>query len=254
MSGSSLDGIDLALVSFEKDRWHLEKFKAYDLPTDLKQALRSTPSVSAIELAHTEASYTDFMITCLKEFDVEAEAIGIHGHTILHLPEIQTSWQLVNAGKIAAQLNLPTVSDFRNQDMALGGQGTPMAVIADRDLFPGYDHYINLGGIANLSINDKDGWLAYDVGPCNQLLNHYSSFNDIAYDKDGTLARSGQPNEQLLEQFKAEPYYKLPPPKSLDNNWIKETYLQNSHHGIPVADCLRTAVTFITDELANLFT
>ena len=104
--------------------------------------------------------------------DVVPDVTGIHGHTILHSPQWSRSWQLVNGGMVASLCKVPVVCDFRNQDMALGGQGTPMAVIADRDLFPGYDGYINLGGIANISRHHNGEWMAYDLCPCNQSVSY----------------------------------------------------------------------------------
>jgi len=256
MSGSSLDGLDIALVAFDSGGWKLEAYKTMPLPDNLVLSLKSIAEHKARELAQTEASYSAFMSRALATFTKDKgaiTAIGVHGHTILHLPEIKTSWQLLNGGRLAAELNLPIVCDFRNQDMALGGQGTPMAVIADRDLYPGYDYYFNLGGIANVSYQSEGTWTAYDVCPCNQLLNHYSQKIGQQYDQDGLLAQSGAIDPELISTLNATAYFHQSPPKSLDNSWIREYFIKKAEsHELSVADSLRTLTECIVQQLTHI--
>lgn len=255
MSGSSLDGVDIALVGFQDKKWGIQKAKTYQLPEALKISLRSSTHQRAIELAHTESSFSNFISDCLIEFitaDKKVDVIGIHGHTILHLPEIETSWQLLNGGMVAAKCELPVVSDFRNQDMALGGQGTPMAVIADRDLFAGHDYYLNLGGIVNIS-EDKNGqWIAYDICPCNQVLNHFSSKVGMEYDKDGILSSQGNISSDLLHQLSADGFYIQAPPKSIDNSWVRDKVIKLvESYKLSTEDILRTVIEFISNQISK---
>ncbi len=253
MSGSSLDGIDICCVSFDPSdwTWSLESGITVNLPEHIKLGLSEITSATPWTLAELESKYSQFIAESLLTFmasnDVVPDVIGIHGHTILHSPQWNRSWQLVNGGMVASLCRTPVVCDFRNQDMALGGQGTPMAVIADRDLFPGYDSYINLGGIANISCHHKGKWMAYDLCPCNQLLNYYSQLLGKPYDSEGRFARDGNINSQLLSELLSDNYLSSPAPKSIDNTWIKETVIPAiNKHNLTYTDTLKTLVEYIS--------
>lgn len=254
MSGSSLDGIDIVLTSFDRSAWQLDSSETIPLPSELKHRLKTSIDQSALELAKTESLFSKFVADCLTQFigSSKVDLVGIHGHTVLHLPEISTSWQLLNGGMIAALTNLPVVCDFRNQDLALGGQGTPMAVIADRDLYPGHDYYINLGGIANISYRSKGKWMAYDLCACNQLLNYFSQQAGQEYDRGGLLAQAGTINTELLNLLLNEAYILAPPPKSLDNSYIQSYLIDKiEKHQLDNTGYLRTIVEFIAEVIFN---
>ena len=255
MSGSSLDGLDIVLIDFQDKNWSLLKSDTISLPTDLAKSLATICDQTAIELAHTQAAYSSFLSTALKTFMEgysNIAVVGIHGHTVLHLPEIKTSWQLLNGGQVAAEINVPVVCDFRNQDMALGGQGTPMAVIADRDLYPGYDYYINLGGIANISYYDGKQWVAYDICPCNQVLNYFSSTMGLPYDNKGNIAKSGRINTKLLTTLNSTAFFHQAPPKSLDNSWIRNDFIKIvADNELSIPDSLRTCTECIALQIAE---
>ncbi len=252
MSGSSLDGIDICCVSFDPSdwTWSLESGITVNLPEHIKLGLSEIISATPWILTELDSKYSQFIAESLLTFmalnDVVPDVIGIHGHTILHSPKWNRSWQLVNGGMVASLCKTPVVCDFRNQDMALGGQGTPMAVIADRDLFPGYDSYINLGGIANISGHHKGKWMAYDLCPCNQLLNYYSQLLGKPYDSEGRFARDGSINSQLLSELLSDNYLSSPAPKSIDNTWIKDIVIPAiNKHNLTYTDILRTLVEYI---------
>lgn len=257
MSGSSMDGLDLALVAFsdEEKKWDLQKSDTVALPDSLKSSLKEIMTFTAIDIARTESHFSNFVAHSITEFlgpSEHADLIGIHGHTLLHLPEIQTSWQLLNGGMIAEKTNCPVVCDFRNQDLSLNGQGTPMAVIADRDLYPGYDYYINLGGIANMSYQDNGQWVAFDLCPCNQILNHYSQLLGKPYDEHGDMARNGTLNRALLEALLKDPFILGPPPKSIDNTWVKDVVRKDIDlHNLSIPDVLHTVVAYISEVISN---
>lgn len=254
MSGSSLDGIDLVMTTFEKDSWNFVSGETYPLPKELRSLLKSTVDQKATELAHTESTFSQYLIDSLLKFmgAAKADLIGIHGHTLLHLPELKKSWQMINGGMVAALTDIPVVCDFRNQDLALGGQGTPMAVISDRDLYPGHDYYINLGGIANISFHLNGRWTAYDLCPCNQLLNYFSQKEGKEYDEGGNFARSGNIHQELLGLLLAEEYILSTPPKSLDNSYISSYIIPKIEKlGLSNFDFLRTILEFVTEVIKS---
>lgn len=257
MSGSSLDGIDIVLTSFEGSDWTLLSSQAYPITSLLKNRLQNTVQQTAFELAKTESLYSEFVAECINAFNTDgiADLAGIHGHTVLHLPEINTSWQLLNGGMVASLTKLPIVCDFRNQDMALGGQGTPMAVIADRNLYPGHQYYINLGGIANISYKENERWVAYDLCACNQLLNYYSQKLDKEYDHGGAMAKAGKLNQDLLKLLMKDDYLKKTPPKSLDNSYIQKDLISKLEQlELEPLDYLRTITEFLSKVIASSIT
>jgi len=234
MSGSSLDGIDIAcarLTDRDTPGFNAELLaaKTYPLPEALVDALGFCLSANASTLADTNYNYTVFLAECIRDFiethDLKPAYCGVHGHTILHHTEISTSWQLVNGGLLSSLLRLTIVTDFRNQDMGAGGEGTPMAVLLDRDLFGQYDYCLNLGGIANISYKSESGWVAYDICPCNQVHNHFAERLGQTIDTDGLLAQQGQYNPDVYNALKQDPYILRKYPKSIDNAWITRHYI-----------------------------
>ncbi|NNE26367.1 MAG: hypothetical protein HKN09_05950 [Saprospiraceae bacterium] len=231
MSGSSLDGLDIALVEFDfdsKNQWQLLHGHTFPLDPQLISKLKSAVHTDPFEYAEIEFGYSKFVVACILEFrsqcGSEDEFIALHGHTVLHLPKYAKSVQMINAAYVAEQCQRRTITDFRNNDLALGGQGTPMAVLADKYLFPGYDYYLNLGGIANISFQNEK-WQAFDLFPFNQVLNHFANKLGQEYDQDGVLASEGKTDLTILQKLNSHPYVLLDPPKSLDNTEVKKTWI-----------------------------
>ncbi len=231
MSGSSLDGLDLALVYFSskgKLKWKLKSYDTIELPRKLKNDLNKIRSCSVKEIALLSSRYSRFISKTINSFiknSSKADFLSIHGHTVLHYPKQQISWQLLNGGQVAELSNIPLVCDFRNQDLALGGSGTPMAVLADRDLFPGFNYYINFGGIANVSFRSKQTWKALDICPFNQILNHYAQKMNFEFDKDGHLASEGDVQDELMQFLLTHEYILRTPPKALDNEEVVKHWI-----------------------------
>ena len=257
MSGSSLDGVDIALVNLSAQpiQWKLIQAHSLEFPETLKDQLSIAHTISALELMEVEYTFTQFIAdglnTYLETHNLEVDLIGVHGHTLCHQPRLSRSWQLINGGMLAELCRCPVVCDFRNQDMALGGQGAPMAILADRDLFAGYDYYLNLGGIANLATY-RHGQVAYDICPCNQLLNYYAQVAGYAYDDKGQIAKSGQVSEALLQYLHSDPYLSQKPPKSLDNGHSRSLITEiNKHFELSTEDKLRTMVEYIAEVIAS---
>lgn len=237
MSGSSLDGIDLAWCTFEFDAtqagrlldWKLHRGVTYPYPPEWQDRLRAAPELSGRELwlLHTELGlyFGEILGQFIEELPEAVDFIASHGHTVFHYPAQQTSTQIGDGAAIAGVLGLPVIDQFRTQDMAVGGQGAPLAPLADQYLFSEYFAALNLGGIANLSIGTPQGYLAFDVGGANQVLDALMQEVGKAYDDQGQLARSGEVIPELKSVADALPFYQQAPPKSLGNDWVRERLL-----------------------------
>lgn len=159
-----------------------------------------------------------------RDHHLSPELIGWHGHTVFHDPEQKSTCQIGHGGALAAIARVPVITQFRQMDLSLGGQGAPLAPLADKMLLEEADFYLNLGGISNISFVDSAGKLrSFDVCPCNQMLNRLANQLDLEYDSEGHQAAQGKMIPTLLNQLNALPYYQIQPPKSMDNNWIMET-------------------------------
>jgi len=258
MSGSSLDGLDLALVDFRlmaQNKWNMEMFKTYELPDQLKNLLVNILTQNAWEIAKTQSVFSEFISDCILDFSEDQTAIdfcAIHGHTVLHSINDQFSWQLLNGGLICEKTSIDIICDFRNQDLALGGQGTPMAVLSDRDLFEGYDYYINLGGIANVGYNQNESWVGYDIFPFNQVFNFYAEKTGQNFDQDGKLGRKGNVNIKLVDELLNDDYIKKPYPKSIDNSWVRNYWLEIiENYKLSPEDSIRSYMEFCLQSLQN---
>jgi anhydro-N-acetylmuramic acid kinase len=184
MSGSSLDGLDMALCRFEDDNgkpdWAIVATSHIPFPAALLESLRSASTMSGYELMKLDADFGSFVGEQVRDWmnahSLNADFIASHGHTIFHEPTQGFTTQIGSGAHIARLTGLDTITSFRTADVAAGGQGAPFAPVADRDLFNGYQAYVNLGGIANISMINPDGkWKAWDICPCNQALNHLAA-------------------------------------------------------------------------------
>jgi len=256
ISGSSLDGLDLALCQF-KSANSFELLKAETIPYTVswQNRLRAATHISLKEACQLEYDYGRLVAQFITDFigDESVDYVSSHGHTILHDPHQHYTFQLGNGAYLSGLLNLPVVSEFRIQDMAKGGQGAPIAPIVEHYLFPGHTYYLNLGGISNISIHSKENITAYDIGPANQLLNNLTKLKSLEFDEDGALARSGTLIEPLLQSALKHEYFSMPAPKSLDNSFVVEQFVQPflSADSFTVEDRLNTAVEFIIKTITN---
>lgn len=256
MSGSSLDGLDIAVVQFnEKTDWKI--LWTYDTPysKDWVERLKKYSQLSATEYILFKSAYSKYIGELLKDalssYSEPVDYISFHGHTLMHLPEKGITEQIGNGGVLAALLKIPTITDFRTQDVTMGGVGTPLAPLVEINLFPGHDYYLNLGGIANITkFGLSKNIIAYDVCPCNQVLNYYSNLVGKGYDEEGNLARKGAKNEDVVEFLNSIPYFRLEAPKSLDNNWIIDEMIPNMPTG-KVEDMLHTYCNWMSSCIAN---
>lgn len=273
MSGSSLDGLDIAFVRFHEQagKWEYEIVEAdcYPYSAEWVEKLRSAIDLPArdYQLLHTAyGHYTGQEVNRFIEahgLQFQVAVIGSHGHTTFHMPEKKMTGQLGDGAAIAAVTGLPVVSDLRAMDVALGGQGAPIVPIGEKMLLGDYAYFLNLGGIANLSAKPPtpnsqlqtpnfSGIIAFDVCPANRVLNMLAAELGMEYDKDGAVAATGQVNPELLEKLNGLDYYRQPYPKSLANDFGTDTvYPIIRQTGIPVADGLRTVCEHIVVQVSQ---
>jgi len=228
MSGTSLDGIDLAICRFDDDgRWSYEITDAKTIPYSEEwiDKLRNAASLPASDFLLLHNEYGRHIGSLVNQFlrnKKIPDLICSHGHTIFHQPEKMFTFQLGNGASIAASTRITTISDFRNLDVALGGQGAPLVPIGDKLLFHEYTYCINLGGFANISYDLGDKRIAFDICPVNIVLNDLASKKNQSFDKDGEIGASGKVKESLLKSLDALDYYQQKFPKSLGREWVEE--------------------------------
>jgi anhydro-N-acetylmuramic acid kinase len=270
MSGSSLDGLDLAYVLLQERvptstsaprTWEFNLLHSATYPYDeiWRQRLASAPGLSALDyqLLHVEygAWLGEQALRFIEEHRLHynVQLIASHGHTAFHWPARRMTAQLGDGAAIAAITRINVVSDLRAMDLALGGQGAPIVPIGERLLLPGYEFFLNLGGIANISRHSATHRLAFDVCPANRVLNALVEPTGLAYDKDGELSATGRVDNTLLRQLDALPYYAMPYPKSLANEFGTGTVLPmirtRMDAGLALADALRTYVEHIAGQI-----
>jgi anhydro-N-acetylmuramic acid kinase len=260
MSGSSLDGVDLALCEFSGNNfktWKILKGQTIEYSNELFNTLFNAQNLSAKDFVILDTQIADFYAQIINEFlsseNILPNFIASHGHTIFHDISNKITAQIGNGGAIAAQTNLPVVCDFRRTDVALGGQGAPLVPVGDRDLFGEYDVCINLGGIINITFKGENNTVyAYDICAGNQVLNYFARKKDLDFDREGLLAANGLPIFELLEKLNQLEFLDEAPPKSLDKFWIHELVIPLlESYNKPVEDILCTACHHIALQISK---
>lgn len=260
MSGTSLDGLDICLCSFtnspQKWTYEITKARTVSYNDDLKEKLSSAFRASGNDLTIIDYDYGKWIgkqvSEFLKDVDTKPDFIASHGHTIFHKPSEGYTLQIGKGSAIAAESGLPCICDFRSSDICRSGQGAPLVPIGDRFLFSEYDICLNLGGFANLSYENKNTRLAFDIGPCNIILNLLAQKQGFGYDIDGNLGRKGIVNSPLLDDLNALDYYRKAAPKSLGREWFEEIFLPIiEKSSIPIEDKLRTVYEHTTAQIGN---
>jgi len=262
MSGSSLDGVDMAAVRFWGDttsnlQWELvAKPITIIYPESIKSYLKIVHTLSGEVLNNFHCDMGDFFGKVSKEYidanQLKISAIASHGHTVLHNPEGGYSLQIGDGLKMAAASGLLCITDFRNQDILAGGQGAPLAPVVEHYLFGDYKMFLNIGGISNISLHVDKDIIAYDICPANQLLNHLANSLDLPFDDKGEIAASGIVDRMLLSSLHHDAYHQLSAPKSLDNNYVRNQFIAKiDNSNISIADKLATCTHYIADNIAE---
>jgi anhydro-N-acetylmuramic acid kinase len=250
MSGTSQDGVDVALIDSDGERiaqLGATACRPYSKAerTLLRRATAAAANLSErsarpgvvakaerlINDAHAEAVESFLVANGLQRGEVAV--IGFHGQTLLHRPEQRLTLQIGDGRALAARLGIPAVYDFRAADVAAGGQGAPLAPVFHRALVRRLQHaspiaVLNLGGVANVTYIDGEELIACDAGPGNALLDDFLRLRTgEPLDTDGRAAASGSIDEKMIERLLAHPFFALAPPKSLDRNafrgWVGDT-------------------------------
>lgn len=276
MSGTSLDGIDAALVKFDGDRIQLIETAYRPFSDTLKKSLQALSNDSPIllkqygkidtQLGELFAQATNCLLNKANITHTEITAIGSHGHTVCHTPYADTpfSLQIGDPNIIAERTGITTVSDFRRRDMAVKGQGAPLAPVFHQAFFCNlFDLYkqaisvINIGGIANISYLSGHYILGFDTGPGNIFMDFWAQKNiNTHYDDCGNWAKSGIADVALVNHLKRDDYFQARPPKSTGKEyfcsaWLEHklsTFTQCSTKNIQASLCQLTADT-ITDAI-----
>ena len=263
MSGTSLDGVDLAYCEFSLDdgEWSYRLLRAETIPLSekWKARLAHLDQVDARTYARTHVYWgrelglmARFFIS---RYGLDPQFVACHGQTIFHEPDKNYTAQIGDGETMVAFLNCPLVTNLRNKDVALGGQGAPLVPFGERMLWPEAKWFLNLGGIANLSrISANGDSLAYDVTAANMALNWLARNLDPPryFDRDGEVAASGSLDPELLARLNGLPYFDAPPPKSLGTEWFEAAVLPLLRDdSIPVADRMHTYVHHLTGQVAR---
>jgi anhydro-N-acetylmuramic acid kinase len=261
MSGSSLDGLDIAFVRFEETagKWQFEILETACIPysAEWKHKLANVTGLPAKDYLLLHTAYGQYLGHCVNEFleeknlDYRVQLIASHGHTAFHFPAQRMTAQLGDGAAIAAITGIRTITDLRSVDVALGGQGAPIVPIGEKLLFPEYDLFLNIGGIANLSANGEY-FIGFDVCPANRILDLLAASTGKGFDEDGGLASAGKVDENLLRRLNAFDYYQLPYPKSLSNEFgLGEIFPVIIKAKLSLPDALRTYVQHIVDQVSE---
>ena len=261
MSGSSMDGVDLALCKIEHDGerhvYEILASETYEYDEKWRLRLSKLRTQNALAYAKTDVFYGHYLAKLANQFKdkhgIEIDLIASHGHTIYHNPEQMLTAQVGDGATIAALTNIPTVTDLRRADVALGGQGAPLVGMGDELLFREFDFCLNLGGFANISTQKDGNRIAYDISACNILCNRLARDRELSYDNNGEIAASGNIDYDMLEDLNAVDFYHQDGPKSLNRDWISSDLwpVVKEYRDIPLEDRMKTIVDHIAYQIGK---
>lgn len=263
MSGTSLDGVDLAHIKFTKSNdWRFEILQSETISysDEWLILLKNAFHFNKEELEKLNLDYTKLLANIISEFIskhqlTKIDAVCSHGHTILHQPQNGFTLQIGNLPLLQKLIQQTVVCDFRVQDVQLGGQGAPLVPIGDEILFSKYNYCLNLGGFSNVSFKENSNRIAFDISPVNTVLNFYANELGFPFDDAGTIAKSGTINPNLLQQLNDLDFYKASYPKSLGMEFVNQEIfpLMNSF-SIEIKHKLCTFVEHIAIQIAAICT
>ncbi len=275
MSGTSLDGIDVVITEYSSNNsFQLLAAETFPFPKQLDHKLSeliNSAKCSLFELGQLDIELGQVIADCinilLANNNINAhdvDAIGSHGQTVFHSPDsaFPFSLQIGNANVIAQQTGITTIADFRQRDIAAGGQGAPLVPAFHQELFADDEHdraIVNIGGISNITLlpaNSSSAILGFDSGPGNGLLNAWIQQHlNISFDKDGIWAASGQCHDTLLAMLMDEPYFSAAIPKSTGRELFNLTWLNSKlaqlEQPVAAADVQATLVQLTVRSIAD---
>ncbi|MFN3951674.1 MAG: anhydro-N-acetylmuramic acid kinase [Thermaurantimonas sp.] len=271
MSGTSLDGLDLALCNFEglgPVTYEILLAKTLTYDKEWRQELSTLHVRDGRYLCSMDVHfgrYIAFQILqfiespdfrkVLKHFSKEDSQnilISSHGHTVFHEPNMGLTTQIGHGAFISALTGMNVICDFRKQDVALGGQGAPLVPIGDKILFGEYDACLNIGGFANVSTRMDNIRKAWDICPANFILNRWAQRLGDTMDRDGMYSAKGRLLPDVLQLWEDKDYYKKPAPKSLGREWIESVFLDQIYEdAFDPKDLMYTALEHISRRIAH---
>ncbi|MCM4161808.1 anhydro-N-acetylmuramic acid kinase [Antarcticibacterium flavum] len=260
MSGTSLDGIDLALIHLDHRKgwgFQIEVAETVGYSEKMKGMLAAAIDFEPADLHAFNIAYTEYLAKIIGNFIsknniTNLDAICSHGHTIKHEPQNGFTLQIGNLEMLSQILKNTVVCDYRVQDVELGGQGAPLVPVGDRLLFPGYKYCLNLGGFANISTEGDGRRIAFDICAVNTVLNYYAQKLGMEYDRDGNLAATGKLNASLLQELDALEFYSKSAPKSLGIEWVNSHVLPILHkYDDDIPGILNTFSKHIAKQIAS---
>ena len=261
MSGTSLDGVDLAHIQFtiEGQKWNftIKECETISYTDELVEELKHAVDFSEVDLKNLNERYTkvlgSIIFDFIQKFNLkELDAVCSHGHTILHQPQNGFTLQIGNLKEIQNLVGEKVVCDFRVQDVKLGGQGAPLVPIGDRILFSEYDYCLNLGGFSNVSFEKNGERLAFDIAPVNTVLNFYAEKLGFKYDDKGQISESGNVSALLLAELNDLDFYKQSHPKSLGFEFVKTIVIPIiEKYSLSVEDKLATFTEHIAFQISR---
>ena len=260
MSGTSLDGLDFVLVEFFKEiKWQFKLISSstYPYPKNIYNKLKTSSSLHLNDIKSLDQLYTIYLSKQINKFlkennEYEIDFISSHGHTVLHQPSLGITHQIGNLPILAKLINKKVICDFRPKDVKMGGEGAPLVPVGELKLFHQLDTFLNLGGFANITLKNQKKIIAYDICPVNLILNLLANKLNKSFDDEGVLASKGKLIPELEKQLHNIKFFKLPPPKSLGFEWVKENILPilDTFKKKSINDILNTYTIFIAKQIS----
>jgi anhydro-N-acetylmuramic acid kinase len=260
MSGTSLDGVDIAACAFKQDSgaWQYEILYSETITYTKSwlEKLLMAPGLCGEDLISLDREYGNFLGDLVNKTigksGIKPFLIASHGHTVFHSPDRGFTLQIGSGAQLAVSTGIPVACDFRSTDVAAGGQGAPLVPIGDKMLFSLYDACLNLGGFANISFELDEKRIAFDICPVNFVLNRFANQQGEVFDRGGVLGRKGLVNDKLLQDLNDINYYYTQPPKSLSREWVKsEIDLVLGKHTCTLPDTFRTMYEHIAIQISK---
>jgi anhydro-N-acetylmuramic acid kinase len=261
MSGTSLDGLDIAYCRFEENNGLFSGNILYAetifYPEEWKLKLSHAHQLSALDFLYLHNDFGSYIgkeiNRFLKKYDVKPLCISSHGHTVFHNPSHGLTCQIGNGAVIAAETGFNVVCDFRTSDVALGGEGAPLVPFGDIQLFAQYDAALNLGGFSNITILNAEKPTAFDICPVNIILNTFAKKEGFEYDHNGRMASEGNIIKNLLDTLESLEIYSSSSQKSLSREWVDSTIMPLINTtAYTTMDILRTITEHISLRIANI--
>jgi len=267
MSGTSLDGVDIAHVSFSTDAFGEFNFsilntKSFQFPNALQEELALATNLQVPAILQLDKKLGLYFADCVNSFislkkisKTNIAAIACHGQTIYHQPENGFTLQIGCGATIAFHTDIQVINDFRTKDIVAGGQGAPLVPIGDFHLFHSKaDSFLNIGGFTNISFKENGIVRAFDICPGNLPLNKLVKSKGLSFDNEGAIARSGEINFFLLDLLNSLSYYEHTGPKSLGTEWLEEHFYPMLKFDKEIENNLRTVVEHIAFQIGHILT